>query len=208
MKLIAPILLLIVSVQAIHFYVHNGETKCFYENLSQGNLMFGDLDGFVERDAGIFEADSAMQLTVTIDETFDNDHRVMTQKNSHEGDFTFTALDTGEHRICITPTYPSSDVRIRVFLDIDITSVQVLDSKRKEDMDSLKGRIQQLLNKIGYIRTEQRVLRQFEAKFRDQSEAANSKIVFWAILQIIALGGACAFQLRYLKNFFVKQKVL
>lgn len=191
----------------MHIYLKSGEMKCFYENLAIGNLLIGDLDTSVEKN-GIFEEDHKVQVTLTIDETFDNDQRVLNQRNPYTGDFTFTALETGEHRICVTPEYSDYSARIRLFIDLEINHISVLDSKKKDDMDFLKNRVNQLIQRLGNVRTEQDVIREKEALFRNQSESANGKIVFWSILQIVFLAGACAFQLHYLKNFFVKQKVI
>ena len=195
------------AVGAVHFYAKSGETKCFYEHLSRGNLLIGDLDLYVEKD-GLFEEDPESSLTITVDETFDNDHRVLNQKNSHTGDVTFTALETGEHRFCFTPFYSKKSATLRVFIELEIGNVEALDSKKKEDMNSLKGRVGQLTQRLSSIRKEQDAIREKEAEFRNQSESANSKIMTWSVFQLLILLGTCAFQLRYLKNFFVKQKVV
>ncbi|EJS43464.1 erp5p [Saccharomyces arboricola H-6] len=195
------------GVEGVHYYSKSGETKCFYENLSRGNLLIGDLDLYVEKN-GMFEEDSEATLTITVDETFDNDHRVLNQKNSHTGDFTFTALDTGEHRVCLTPSYSKKSTPLRIFIELEIGNVEALDSKRKDDVNSLKRRVVQLTQRLSSIRKEQDTIREKEAEFRNQSESANSKIMTWSVFQFLILVGTCAFQLRYLKNFFVKQKIV
>lgn len=191
----------------MHFYMKPGETKCFYENLTQGHLLIGDFDAFVLRDAK-YEEDFGIKLTITVDETFDNDHRVLIQKNSHTGDFTFTALETGEHRICIKPTYSTMDAKLRIFMELDISNMLSLDSKRTIQVRSLKERVLQLTERLERIRTQQKEILQKEAVFRDQSESANRKILLWSLVQVLVLISTCTFQLRYLKNFFIKQKVV
>lgn len=193
--------------EALHFYMNPGEVKCFYENLVVGNLVIGDIEGYVKRES-MYVEDPELKITVSVDESFDSNHRVMNQKNGHSGDFTFTALDTGEHRICFMPSYPREDAKLRVFLELDIVNVQSLDSKRKEDTRSLKQRVLQLVRRLEGIRIEQKVIKEKEALFRNQSESANSRILLWSTLQILGLFAMCGFQIRYLKNFFVKQKVI
>lgn len=46
-----------------------------------------------------------------------------------------------------------------------------------------------------------------EAEFRDQSEATNSRVVRWMMIQLVILGGTCAWQLSHLRSFFIKQKL-
>ncbi|CAB4252027.1 similar to Saccharomyces cerevisiae YHR110W ERP5 Protein with similarity to Emp24p and Erv25p, member of the p24 family involved in ER to Golgi transport [Maudiozyma barnettii] len=207
LTLISAVMALICPIQAMHIYLKPEETKCYYEHLTANSLLIGDLDAFVERN-GAFVEDSGIKVKVTIDETFDNNQRVLNQKNSNSGDFSFTALETGEHRICLTPSYSDASANIRVFVDFEISHVHSLDSKRKDDVESLKSRVLQLTQRLDAIKGVQGDIRDNEAKFRNQSESANSKIMFWSVLQVIALGCTCAFQLNYLKNFFVKQKVV
>lgn len=192
---------------ALHFYMNPGEVKCFYENLVVGNLVIGDIEGYVKRES-MYVEDPELKMRISVDESFDNNHRVMNQKNGHSGDFTFTALDTGEHRICFMPSYPEKDAKLRVFMELDIVNVQSLDSRRKDDTRSLKQRVLQLVRRLEGIRIEQKVIREKEALFRNQSESANSRILLWSTLQILGLVAMCGFQIRYLKNFFVKQKII
>lgn len=201
------VLLICQCVQSLHVYMKSGEVRCFYEDLKVGNLIIGDLDVQVDKN-GVFEEDLSAGVAITIDELFDNNHRVLNQKTSHSGDFTFTALDSGNHMICIRPEYHDPKVTLRVFIDFDVTNGRVLDSKNKENVDVLMNRISQLFERLNSVRAQQDNIRQKESEFRDQSESANRKIVFWSIVQIIVLGTVCVFQLRYLKNFFIKQKVV
>lgn len=208
MKLQSVLLLgLIAHVSALHTYVKSGETKCFYKNLKKDDVLVGDLDTAVKKD-GVYTEDPAVKVAVSIAEIFDGDHVVMNQKNPYTGDFTFTAFDNGEHRICVSPTYPNSDEPIRVYLELELSNVEALDTKGKTDETQLKRRLEQLNLRLHKIRREQGIIRKNEAGFRDQSEAANSKITTWTIIQLIVLVGMCAFQVNYLKKFFVKQKVI
>lgn len=43
--------------------------------------------------------------------------------------------------------------------------------------------------------------------FRDQSEATNSRVVRWIVIQIVVLSATCAWQLSHLRSFFIKQKL-
>lgn len=194
-------------VHSLHFYMKPGETKCFYESLARSNLLIGDVDGLVQKD-GEYVDDPDLRIGISLYETFDDDHLVLNQQNYHSGDFTFTALETGEHKICINPMYPAMDVSVRIFMELDIGYITALDSRRKGDAQRLKERALQLTGRLENIRKQQKLIREREAVFRDQSEAANSKVIFWSFLQMISLVLVCLFQLRYLRNFFVKQKII
>lgn len=195
-------------VKSTHVYMNSGEIKCFYKRLTTGELFIGDIDTSVDKD-GHFIEDSQVQVHITIEETFDNDERVLNQRLSHSGDFMFTALQQGEHRICIEPVYTADiKARIRVLINFETKNKKTLDSKRRDVVVLLKDRIHQLIQRLHAVRNQQDTIRENEATFRDESEAANSKITSWSIFQILILFLVCWFQLRYLKNFFVKQKIL
>lgn len=188
--------------------MNSGEVKCFYKYLTTGELLICDIDTSVDKD-GHFIEDSQVQVRITIDETFDNDERVLNQRVSHSGDFMFTALEKGKHRICIEPEYTVDlKAKIRVLIDFETKNKNTLDSKQRDAAELLKDRIQQLIQRLHTVRNQQDIIRENEATFRDESETANSKITTWSIVQILILIIVCWFQLRYLKNFFVKQKIL
>lgn len=198
--------LLASVVRGLHFYLKPGEIKCFYESLTVGNLLIGDIDGLIQKD-GVYVDDPDLKIGISLYETFDDDHLVLNQHNHHNGDFTFTALETGEHKICINPVYPM-DVSVQIFMELDIGYVTALDSRRKGDAQNLKERALQLTYRLENIRKQQKRIRETEALFRDQSETANTKIILWSILQMIGLAVVCLFQLQYLKNVFVKEKII
>lgn len=202
------LLLNFTLIQGAHVYMKSGELRCFYEGLKAGELLIGDIDTTVEKN-GIFVEDSQLKVSITVDETFDDDQRVMDQQSSHSGDFAFTALESGEHRVCVKPLYNiDTTARIRMTIGFEIEKFEVLDSKKKDTVEALKTRVRQLISRLQNIRSQQDRIRGNEAIFRDQSEAANSKISSWSVIQILVLIAVCWFQLNYLKNFFVKQKIV
>ncbi len=83
-----------------------------------------------------------------------------------------------------------------------------MDSKKTEHVQSLTGKVKALNKKILDIRREQELTRERESKFRDQSESTNSKVVNWSIIQLVVLGATCIWQLKHLRSFFVKQKIV
>ncbi|QLL32907.1 hypothetical protein HG536_0D04290 [Torulaspora globosa] len=201
------------KVSAFYFYGNGGERKCFHKELSKGTLLQGrynvqifdeKLDSF--RDAIPQEFD----VLVDIDETFDDMHRVSHQKGSPRGEISFNALDSGEHRICIQPqaTRWLNKGRTKVELEFEVGADTKLDSKQRSTVESLQSKIEILNEKVMEIRREQKLVRDREAKFRNASEAVNSRAMWWSIVQLIVLGITCAWQMRHLRSFFVKQKVL
>lgn len=209
---LTALLFVIAQVQALHFYLNTGSTRCFFEDLPARALVVGKLDAYeYAENANEYFKTNNLRLQITVDETFDNNHRVVDQKSNPNGDFMFTSLDAGEHRFCLTPVYSdgSKGKQHRIFFDIAIGAAEdYADSKSAKKVDALTLQIKQLNDKLREINFEQEQIREREAIFRDQSESTNSRVVWWSIIQLIVLVGTCAYQLRHLKSFFVKQKIV
>ncbi|TPX16921.1 uncharacterized protein E0L32_003483 [Thyridium curvatum] len=150
-------------------------------------------------------------------ETFDNDHRVVSNRGQAEGRFTFTAADAGEHKLCFTPSSNSGrsswlsinnpNGGVRFTLDLAIGETSAIESSDKSKIEDIAGRIRDLNARLNDIRREQVFQREREAEFRDQSESTNARVIRWIIIQLVILGGTCAWQLSHLRSFFIKQKL-
>ncbi|GEQ67894.1 hypothetical protein JCM33374_g1560 [Metschnikowia sp. JCM 33374] len=200
------------QVSALHFYLQTGQTRCFYEDLPSDALVVGKLDAyeFDERMNDFFK-NGNLKLKITVDETFDNDHRVVDQNSNPSGDFMFNSHDSGEHKFCLTPLYTDGThgKKHRIFFDVAIGAASdVVDSKSAKKVDALTLQIQDLNRKLLEIHQEQESIRERESLFRNQSESTNSRVVWWSIIQVVVLVGTCTYQLRHLKGFFVKQKIV
>ncbi|KAF3990263.1 hypothetical protein FT663_01041 [Candidozyma haemuli var. vulneris] len=209
---LTALLFVVAQVSALHFYLPTGNTRCFFEDLPARALVVGKLEAFEysETTNEYFKTNN-LRLQITVDETFDANHRVVDQKSNPSGDFTFTSFDKGEHRFCLTPVYQDGTKGKwhRIFFDVAIGAAEdYADSKSSHKVDALTLQIKQLNEKLRDINYEQEQIREREAIFRDQSESTNSRVVWWSIIQLAVLVGTCAYQLRHLKSFFVKQKIV
>lgn len=153
---------------------------------------------------------SSLFLQVTIEEVFDNNHRVYSQKLESDGDATFTAFDSGEHKICYRALSGGwfHNSKVKVFLDVARGSGSHIDSSNSKKLSTLAERVRDINNRMVHIKEEQHLMREREASFRDQSESTNSNTIKWTILQIFTLGATCAWQLHHLRGFFMKQKLV
>jgi hypothetical protein len=99
-------------------------------------------------------------------------------------------------------------IKTKIDVEFELGDDEKLDSKQKGKVQSLTDRVKQLNNKVSEIRREQQLTRERESVFRDMSETTNSRVVRWSIIQLVALGATCFWQLKHLRSFFVKQKIL
>ena len=152
-----------------------------------------------------------------MDEVFDRDHRVVSQRGSSTGKFTFTAADAGEHRLCMMPSgvHHSWGVLasgaaaggIRMELDLAIGATSAIERADKDKMGEVAERVRDVNARLQDVRREQVFQREREMEFRDQSESVNARVVRWTLVQMLVLAATCAWQLTYLRAFFIKQKL-
>lgn len=187
-SLIAAATLLASSTHALYFYLDGTTPKCFYEELARDTLVVGKEEGSEFIGYGVdwfvgtyhaqayngntqqYVATTDLAIQVTVDETFDNDHRVVSQTSTSSdkpSKFTFTAADPGTHRLCFTPSGPaavslqgwfSGDAHkggVKLWLDMAIGESSKIESDDKHKIDSLLGKVKELNGRMADIRREQ-----------------------------------------------------
>ena len=184
-------LLLFVSfflpLNALHFYVNGNQPKCFYEELPKDTLVVGQSSPRCSRklsrklllkfDLGYYEAhqlnpqtrqfelDPNMGVTIIVEETFDNDHRIVNQRGASKGRFTFSAADSGEHKLCFQPTNTGQSGGwlvggqdmggVKMILDMVIGETSKIESKDKGKVEDLVSKVKDLNGRLQDIRREQ-----------------------------------------------------
>lgn len=215
LSLVLSLVLLILApaARAVYFYIDNASPKCFYEELPKDTLVVGHYKA--EQPP---QSSQDLSILVTVDETFDADHRVVSTKGGADGKFTFSAADSGDHRICFTPSHAggggwfsgggsNGEGGIKMTLDLAIGETSTIESTDKGKIGEIVGKVRDLNARLMDIRREQVFQREREAEFRDQSESTNARVVRWTLLQLVVLGVTCAWQLSHLRAFFIKQKL-
>ncbi|ROV89679.1 hypothetical protein VSDG_08101 [Cytospora chrysosperma] len=204
--------------QALYFYLDGTTQKCFYEELPKDTLVVGHYtaEEYDDQRHAWWKHDD-ISILITVDELFDNNHRIVSQKGGSGGRFTFTAAEAGDHKICFTPSSNSGRTGwlstsnpnggIKLTLDMTIGESSVIESSDKGKLQDIESRVKDLNSRLQDIRREQVFQREREAEFRDQSESTNSRVVRWMLIQLVVLGGTCAWQLSHLRSFFIKQKL-
>ncbi|CAD0088263.1 unnamed protein product [Aureobasidium mustum] len=227
---------LLLPTQALYFYIDGPSQKCFFEELPKDTLVVGEyllspicLQPSNNLNSGHYtatqwneqsrryEANPDMGLYISVDEIFDNDHRIVSQRGNSQGRFTFSAADSGDHRICFTPTNVpsaqgwlaggSSAGNIKLEVDMAIGETSRIESDDKHKITDIVSKVKDLNARLSDIRKEQVFQREREAEFRNMSEHTNARVVRWTLVQLAILGVTCAWQLSHLRNFFIKQKL-
>ncbi|QSZ31523.1 hypothetical protein DSL72_001090 [Monilinia vaccinii-corymbosi] len=215
----AVLSVLLTPIQSLYFYIDGTTPRCFFEELPKDTLVVGHYTAEeYDDDKKAWSQHDDLKIYISVDEIFDNDHRVVFQKGASSGRFTFTAADSGEHKICFTPYSTSSSSYnwlnmlhpqggIKFTLDMAIGETSQIESNDKGKINDIVQKVQDLNGRLQDIRREQVFQREREAEFRDQSESTNARVVRWTLIQLVVLGITCAWQLSHLRSFFIKQKL-
>jgi hypothetical protein len=99
-----------------------------------------------------------------VDEIFDHDHRVVNTRGSSDGQFTFTAADSGEHRLCFTPSHVTGSGRlpngqtvggVKLTLDLATGETSNIESSDKGKISDIVQKVKDLNSRLLDIRREQ-----------------------------------------------------
>ena len=105
-----------------------------------------------------------LRIQITVEEVFDNYHSVVRHSGAPAGRFTFTAADSGDHRICFTPSRAAFGGAVvggqilgtvKMTLDLAIGETSKIESTDKGKMDDIVQRVRDLKSKLEDIRKEQ-----------------------------------------------------
>ncbi|CAF9904959.1 MAG: emp24p/erv25p- protein [Heterodermia speciosa] len=156
---------LAIPVSAVYFYIENAAPKCFYEELPKDTIVVGHYKAEqFDPATSHFAANNDLSISVTVDETFDNDHRVVSTKGGSTGKFTFSAADSGDHRICFTPSHPGAGGwlsggfptgGIKMTLDLAIGETSQIESTDKGKISEIVQKVKDLNARLLDIRREQ-----------------------------------------------------
>ncbi|KAI9664784.1 MAG: emp24p/erv25p- protein [Bathelium mastoideum] len=209
---------LLAPANALYFFLDSNTQRCFYEELPKDTLVVAHYKTELwNEQTRAYSVNEQVGIQITVDEVFDNDHRIIKNTGSHQGRFTFTAADSGDHKICFTPSNAATSHgwlsggmaagAVKLDLDIAIGETSRIERTDKSKMTDIESKVKDLNARLQDIRREQVFQREREAEFRDQSESTNARVVRWTLIQLAVLGITCAWQLSHLRAFFIKQKL-
>jgi hypothetical protein len=208
MRLLVLSLVQLLCVGAVYFNVQEGtKSKCLLEDTPSDTLMVGR---YKNLDHGMLNKGARESLVIVV---IDPSGREVTRQDMEdEGKFAFTSQSGGEHSICFkTQTETRGrDVRtFRVEMDLDVgeAAVDYGDIAKQEHLSAIEVEIRKLNEKFRDLRKEQEYQKKREEAFRNVSESTNSKVVWWTVLQTLALIGAGVWQYMRFKTFFKGKKV-
>jgi hypothetical protein len=111
-----------------------------------------------------YQTKEEVGVFLTVEETFDNNHRIVAQRGDSKGRFTFSAADSGQHRICVTPQnvptgggwlHTAVHGTVKFTLDVAIGETSKIESTDKDKVQTLVEKVQDLNSRLQDVRREQ-----------------------------------------------------
>ncbi|KAJ3564102.1 hypothetical protein NP233_g8517 [Leucocoprinus birnbaumii] len=207
--LLAVVLAIAVTANALHFYLDANQKRCFIEELPTDTVVEGKYRALEwSEQQQLYTENSELGIVVEVQEE-PSGHMVVKSTGPSDGRFTFTSHEAGDHSICLSTNYTSwfSHTHIRLNLDIVVGSTRPNAEHDRSHVSELANKLRDLNRKLEDVRREQQYQREREADYRNLSEATNARAVWYSIAQIAVLLATCAWQLRHLKRFFEDRKM-
>lgn len=202
-----PLGLLLQIVSAFHFYLEGSQQKCFFQELGEGSLLVGKYEvKDVTLHPSSYHNKSQAGIRIGIHEI---NERELVQYGYGSNQFMYTSDRIGEYRICFKiHAKDSTYFRIRLSLDLTVGQSEIYESNITDALDGMTKKARMLNEQIYEIRLAQMMMRERETEFRYQSEMTNTKVIKYALVQLIVLVSTSIWQIVHLQGFFIKQKLV
>jgi len=206
------------KLQGIYFEMGSKETRCFLEEMPKETMMTAKYHAkMVHVGAGIITTTNA-GLGMKVKVTDPNGKLVMDRMYGHKGQFTFTTHSPGNHKMCISSndtswTMPggghgAQKLRVDLSLSIGENKDYYKRMVKEDKLSGLQLQVVQLSDQISQIQKEQDFQRYREEGFRKISEILNSRVLWWAVVQVTLCVVVGLWQTTHMRSFFLKKKIV
>ncbi|BEJ11987.1 hypothetical protein CspHIS471_0204470 [Cutaneotrichosporon sp. HIS471] len=174
--------------------VDQGDRHCFFEDLQTLDRMT------VTYEVG----GSTHSGSLDIDFFVVGPGKVQVYKNLGEpqGTWSVAAPSPGRYTYCFSNEAGNG----RKTVSFNVHGLMHIDDE--EQMAPVEREIRNLASGLQMVKDEQSYLVVRERVHRDTCESTNSRVKWWAIVQIILLLGVCGWNVHYLKSWFEVKRVL
>eukprot|EP00928_Gymnodinium_smaydae_P013378 TRINITY_DN14882_c0_g1_i1.p1 TRINITY_DN14882_c0_g1~~TRINITY_DN14882_c0_g1_i1.p1 ORF type:complete len:284 (-),score=65.20 TRINITY_DN14882_c0_g1_i1:49-900(-) len=215
--LAALALLLPLGASGAYFYVEEGKERCFQQDLREHEVL---RLSYTMHEKELLGASKEKKSECKIEVKAPTgkvvkDHAL--QEDSHEGALAFAARLDGEHQVCLqcVPQQWFGHRKMRWSIVFDTLGAVrgLMPSPNIQGMASLsqlngpKEGIEQLLERVAAINTENEYERKFEQTFSRTSEAVNRDVTAFKLGQVLLIAAVTGFQLMHMGTYLKSHAV-
>ncbi|BEI81334.1 hypothetical protein CcaverHIS002_0204940 [Cutaneotrichosporon cavernicola] len=174
--------------------VDQGDRHCFFEDLQTQDRMTVTYEVGGSTHSGSLDIDFFVVGPGKV--------QVFKSLGEPQGTWSVTAPSPGRYTYCFSNEAGSG----RKTVSFNVHGVMHIDDE--EQMAPVEREIRNLASGLQMVKDEQSYLVVRERVHRDTCESTNSRVKWWAIVQIILLLGVCGWNVHYLKSWFEVKRVL
>ena len=192
---------------SFHFELKQGKKRCFIEELYIDNMAMikysvKGLEAGNESEKNSYFTMINIRVSHIEDQ---NNKPIDKYLTSSEGKITFTAKKEGQYNICVFP-FPSTWTPTRPLMELTILSdnmdePNLVNALKKEDVDKLHDKIEDILYKGNKYIYHQNTLISFEDKDSNSIIKVQKIFFYLTILQIITVIALGVYQLKNFKLY-------
>jgi len=187
--------LLLASAHALTVYVPASQELCYFERAERGEKVVSSFNvaagGFLDIDIKVFGPDNKI---------------IYEADREKEGSFQFIATQSGEHRLCFgnqMSTVTGKTVSFHLYVGNALAQHH---AAKKEHLTPLEGSILKLSENLHQVRDSQEYIKVRERACRSTSESTNERVMWWSIVESLALVMMAVFQIYWLRRFFERKQ--
>eukprot|EP00298_Acanthocystis_sp_HF-20_P008788 c17898_g1_i2.p1 GENE.c17898_g1_i2~~c17898_g1_i2.p1 ORF type:complete len:202 (+),score=48.30 c17898_g1_i2:83-688(+) len=191
-------LLSLLSVSAIEltFWIDPQGNECFFEDIFKDDTVSGN-----------FQVTAGGDMEVEFHILNPNGGVITHIDKAVEHDFEFLAETSGEYSFCfgnLKTYHDMKSITFELFSDRPVMN-NVVD---KNSMDDLHRKLEQLQHLVRDVQSSQRYLRNREKRHRSTTESTNTRVLWWSIIEAVAIVILSTFQVYYIKSFFNSKRTI
>ncbi|XP_059451637.1 transmembrane emp24 domain-containing protein p24delta9-like [Corylus avellana] len=199
-------LILTMSAHSMRFDLGSGNSKCISEDIKSNAMTVGKYN-VINPNEG-FPVPDTHKITVRVTSPHSSSYHY--GDHVEEGNFAFTAAESGDYSACFWA--PDHKPPVIVTVDFDWrTGVAAKDwSKvaKKGQIEVMELELKKLFDTVTSIHDEMFYLREREEEMQQLNRATNSKMATFSFLSILVCLSVASLQLWHLKAFFERKKLL
>lgn len=220
LRLVAWLAVVPTSVRGAYFWVEEGRERCFTENILMHQVLrmtytMHEKEVLSEAPAGSTRSHCKIIVKNPKAEVV-KEHAVLS--DNHQDALALVAQVEGAHSICLTCASEDwlnfNPRKMRWSIAFDLVGASgpgMPDPTRLASLSHMKGAqasVEELLARLAAISTENEYEKTFEAQFVRASDAVNTDVAAFKVLQILLVFGVTAFQIHHLSRFLRRSHLL
>ena len=176
---------------ALDVYVKPNDEDCYFEDISKGEKMYVSFavqsGGYLDVDIRVYGPDLRL---------------VYEAERQREGNFQFKATASGSHKLCFGNTMSMVSGKTISFNTYTGHSLLPLDAAKQSALSPLESEVMGVSERVYSVHDVAVYLKYREVRHTQTLESTKSRVLWFSLLELLALIAVSAFNILYLRQLF------